>query len=167
MKFKLSVLPIALLTVGCAPERLSTGKVGSIDPAFNSYIAIFESMYGAKVTDIDFSFKDLSRPVIGQCSILTTTYGKTKRIQVDPTYWNDEHTSEHQKVGLIFHEIGHCFLNRPHTEDKMYYAPEGLSFMVKIPSSIMYPYNFYSSFYEPLKAYYYTELINPETRKSE
>ena len=167
MKLKLSTFLLTALTIGCAPERLSTGKVGSIDPAFKSYISTFESMYGAKVTDIDFYFKALDYPVIGQCSIWTTNYGKIKHIQVDPTYWNDEITSEEQKIGLIFHEIGHCFLDRPHTEDKMFYTPQGFSFKVKIPSSIMYPYNFYSSFYEPLKSYYYTELINPETRKSE
>jgi len=153
---------ITALSTSCAPEVHSV-KIGKIQPEFVPYVAKFEAMSGSKVSDIDFEFKDMQKPVIGLCVIWSDRNGQDKYIYVDPTYWNDPNVTEDQKVSAIFHEIGHCHLNRDHTTDKMSYKKQNLTY--KVPSSFMYPSIFYGDFYKPLENYYFSELISPDLRK--
>lgn len=168
MKSKaIAVALILPLTIACAPEREKTSKkLGSIHASLRPYVDQFEAMYGAPVTGINFSFKSLEGSVIGQCWRWSNP-DIVREIYVDPEYWNTPDLPEEQKIGLVFHEIGHCLLDRDHTSDRMLFQPEVYPYPVRVPSSLMYPYNFYSVFYNPLKTYYYTELMFPETRKAE
>jgi len=49
--------------------------------------------------------------VLGQCF---RNEEKPKKVVVDTEYWAD--ASESEKEFLIFHELGHCFLNRDHDD---------------------------------------------------
>lgn len=158
-------LLVLSLSSACAPDHPSTLKKGTIDSAFLTFTSSFEDMYGGPITGIDIVFATQEYPTIGMCKVWDyTTYTK-KVIEIDPEYWYSERTSNYARTGLIYHELGHCLLDRRHTEDKFYYTPEGKSYTVTVASSIMYPTNFFSALYAPLQSYYFTELLFPETRR--
>lgn len=165
-KISVSIL-ITLASSACAPEHPSVLKKEYIDPSLIEYIEKFEQMYGGEVGGIKIIFAEQESPVIGMCKVWSNGSSKRKQIEVDPYYWNHEDTSEEEKIGLIYHELGHCFLDRPHTEDKFTHVLPEYSVGVRVPSSLMYPYNFYSNRYKDLESYYFTELIFPETKKVE
>lgn len=161
MKLNKSVIALIFLT-GCGAGR------GEINRQFEPYIKTYENMSGMEVLGIDFDFKELEAPAVGQCEKKWgLSFGASRFIHVDPNYWSFEKRTEEQKMALIFHEIGHCLLDRNHTEDTMSVKVKNSLTMTKIPSSLMYPYVFYSSWYANYESYYYNELIHPETRRKE
>ena len=153
------------LSSACAPDHPSTLKKGDIDSAFLPLISSFEDMYGGPVVGIDIVFAAQESPTIGMCKVWDYTTYKKKVIEIDPEYWHNDRTSDYARTGLMYHELGHCLLDRDHTEDKFYYTPEGKWYTITAPSSIMYPTNFFSKTYEPIQSYYFTELLFPETRR--
>jgi hypothetical protein len=94
-------------------------------------------------------FNDLEGNVVGTCLPLPFN----QEIEIDRDWW-ERNPSKFVREQLIFHELGHCILMRPHTE----YSDEGIiSWMEKIlyqlglieylgyledgcPSSTMHPY---------------------------
>lgn len=99
------------------------------DPTFNEYIESFESYHKASVMDIPIGFSDLEPKIAGVC--YRTIYNGTMHpnyILIDRKYWPT--MSEYQKTNLIFHELGHCALNREHV------TPDGVSLC---PKSFMDP----------------------------
>lgn len=147
---------IALLfTVACAQD-MDPRSIKNQDAAFSKYVHMFESMYGRSTSSISMGFAKQEGRVIGMCKRWSNGY---RQIEIDPEYWNDTHTSEQAKIGLIFHELGHCALNRDHNSEVEYYSGEHIR--GDVPVSLMYPYNFYSSSYEELQDYYFNELFHP------
>jgi hypothetical protein len=132
-------------------------EIRGIDPAFTDQVTLFESLYGQSVGDVSIGFSPLNGKVIGQCGKWSNGY---RQIKVAPAYW--EIAESRAKIGLILHELGHCVLNREHMNSMHYY--EGLHLVGQVPTSLMYPYNFFSSLYEDLDSYYYHELFNPTTQ---
>ncbi|NBO09551.1 MAG: hypothetical protein EBV30_09465 [Actinobacteria bacterium] len=63
--------------------------------------------------------------VIGLCEVT----GTFRRVSVDPVYW--KFATEDERLGLMYHELGHCLLGRDHTEALL---PDGR------PASLMHPY---------------------------
>ena len=61
---------------------------------------------------IEVKFENISDPsVIGRCQ--RNEDGENESIAVDPIYW--KLATELEKEYVMFHELGHCVLNRPHT----------------------------------------------------
>jgi hypothetical protein len=156
---------VAATSFACAPERPSSLKKEYIEPEFKQLISQFEEMYGGPVSGIKIIFKAHQLPTIGMCTIWDYGNRKVKEITIDPEYWNDEGTATEKKIGLMYHELGHCLLERDHVEDRMSQKFDGYLSTFSVPSSLMYPINFYSSFYKSLESYYFTELLFPETRR--
>jgi len=133
---------VFLLTVfmsfiySCAPVR-------SIHPAFEPYVARFEILTGKPVTNIHMEFKELERPYLGYC-----TTGAIPTVYIDPTYW-DKYT-ELKKEALIFHELGHCKLGRPHL-DKVRSDGCPVSIMHTFSLSSVCHARYYDSYIEELK----------------
>jgi len=115
-------------------------------------------MYGKTTSRVSIGFAQLEEPVIGVCKRWSSGY---REIQIDPDYWNSTYVTEEAKIGLIFHELGHCELNRSHDEAREYYS--GRRIRGDIPRSLMYPYNFYSPHYTELQDYYFAEMFAPDT----
>jgi hypothetical protein len=140
-----------LLNSACGPLPY-TEKKSKIDPEFIKLVELFEKEQNKNV-DVDISFKSLDEPTVGLCWSETYHNGEKKgiEIEIDPDYWFS--TTETRKEVLLFHELGHCILDRGHEEEKLYY---------NIPKSIMFPTVFERS-YLLYRSYYVEELKNPNT----
>jgi hypothetical protein len=94
-------------------------------------------------------FASLNGLTIGKCT--RWSIGE-RQIEIDQAYWQDPTTTENEKISLIFHELGHCDLNRNHDESL---RQDGY------PKSLMCPYNL--SFFDEESEYYYAELFGRDT----
>lgn len=144
---------LVLNIVGCAQET-DPRQFKSADPAFSSQLSLFEKLYGQPVHDAAMGFSDLPYPQVGVCRKFSTGHWE---IHIDSEYW--QYSSEEAKIGLILHELAHCVLNRDH--DTATFWHQGKHVSGQVPKSLMYPYNFYSRYYEDLESYYLRELFNP------
>ncbi len=52
--------------------------------------------------------------VLGQCNFAFRRFG-SNLITIDEAFWN--RSSDRGREFVVFHELGHCFLNRAHRED--------------------------------------------------
>lgn len=102
------------------------------------YIKRFEELCNCTV-DIPVTMANLSRDkdsaTIGVC------YGFRapkffRKIQLDQKYWDN--ADDLDRESLMFHELGHCVLNRDHDEE---FEPSHI-FILR-PRSLMYPVSFY------------------------
>lgn len=163
MKHAIAILVASFLVAGCqSPGGGSGGGLGggisgvevptqavpvySTDPVFVSYVERFQSMarYYGRTDDVSrlaviFNDSNLDRPsTIASCMIST---GPQNVVSVRRSYWDA--ATELVKQALIFHELGHCMLLRPHRGDVR------VSDMT--PISLMYPYiisnNLYNNYY--------------------
>ncbi len=110
----LFVATVSLLFFGCQEE-----VEPDIDPDLLPYIESF--ILEANDRDFDLSidslgilvqFENISDPsVIGRCR--RDENGNNESIAVDPVYW--KLATELEKEYVMYHELGHCVLNRPHT----------------------------------------------------
>ena len=138
------------VNAACGVEAQKRKTTFSINPDFQPYVNKFEEQIG-ELVEIDIEYNTLEEPVVGRCIKWTDGY---RNIEIDPTYWPKHNNT--QKEELLFHELGHCILDRDHDEtiisaDKYY----------SIPKSIMYPYVFEYEYYL-YETYYINELKNPE-----
>lgn len=96
------------------PVSKEIRKQKTTDPEFETYVVEFEFEYGKSVKHIPINFGDLEYNKIGTC--YSWDSGK-KEIEIDRDWWDDRSTDS-ERVVLIFHELGHCALNRSHRNDK-------------------------------------------------
>jgi hypothetical protein len=74
-------------------------------------------------------FGKTSKEACGECEVLSQSNGQ-RIIRIDTTNnlcW--KYAEEQNREALVFHELGHCLLSRPHKTDK---------FPNDAPASIMY-----------------------------
>lgn len=122
--------------------------ISGVDSSLLSYKNLYISAKGRGLDyDIPIQFSNLVYPTVGVCTKWSSGY---RQIEIDPTYWNN--ISEDIKLQLIFHELGHCDLNRGHTSE---IASNGY------PVSFMYPYTFH--YYQSQLAGYIVELFSPSS----
>lgn len=133
----------------CAEQQPQTTNY-TIDSEFDNYVSKFEQQIEVDV-ELDIGFNKLEYPIVGSCYVYTTGY---KEIIIDPDFWFN--TIQSEKEELLFHELGHCVLNKEHDETILKAA------YFYIPKSIMYPYVFGSQ-YTKFEQYYLDELKNSET----
>ncbi len=107
---KKSIIAICITIIAycfaCSPEQLH-----SIDPEFDPYVDLFfteAQKRGFNISRDDFTFSI----AFGNGFRSGVCYTRENRIVINKNYW---HTlSELTKQYLIFHEMGHCILERPH-----------------------------------------------------
>jgi hypothetical protein len=100
------------------------------------------------------------------CGECTRAAGKTPRIvlKADDLCWKN--ASQQEREALIFHELGHCLLNRDHRADRF---PNGIyvSLMnaddVGIYATCRYPIGNDACDKRPRRTYYLDELFDPAT----
>lgn len=121
---------------------------------FEDYVTRFEDyseLYGTKrvvVTDLIIEFGDLKDTFVGLCGKFE---GESPRITVDSEWWNSSTTNDAQREILMFHELGHCILDRDHNDNVL---PNGKQ------ESIMYYRVINSNDYVTSRGYYLKELFN-------
>lgn len=123
------------------------GKLGSIEEETRPYLDVFKGLAAARGLDLDYdelsiSFADLKDNIAGTCY-------SNGHIDIDPEIW--KRYGDDEREVLIFHELGHCLLNRGHTSG---------NFSDNAPVSIMNPTIMYPVFYRRRKDYYRSELFD-------
>jgi hypothetical protein len=141
---KYILILVILSACGQLPQR-------STDKDFIPYVERFVVATGI-IPDISISFNALSG-YVGVCKIYNNGQ---RRIEIDREYWDN--SGDLVKEELLFHELGHCILNRKHDETMTTHS----DYRHRFPNSIMYPYIIgYTPFYEQFKLHYWEELTNP------
>lgn len=145
-----SFIVIFTLVVGCGLPHPYTSN-----PDFDAYKAKFEQETGVKVT-VPIIYDSLDEQTVGLCETFADGY---KLIRIDVDFWKVMGNGGKEEV--IYHELGHCQLDRDHA-DQLTEAP---TYGYSIPNSIMYPYIFGdASFYWMFREHYIQELMFPGKR---
>lgn len=138
-------LILLFLINGCALNT-AIKPFNKVNPEFNEYYNEFQEKYNIQAnTPIDF----------GKTEGTTVAYCSRNSLVGNWIVVNEEKWKNFNKTGktlIIFHELGHCILNRPHNNE-IFTADA-------CPKSIMYPQldDVYFCF-NKYKEYYYNELI--------
>ncbi len=109
-------LLLPLLLGSCQKEDIPAP--GQVDLELASYLEDFihegEARSYQPVVDpriLDIRFDTLSGPVTGQC--LTYSDGR-REVKVSVSFWSN--ASAFEREFLLFHELGHCLLDREHLD---------------------------------------------------
>ena len=110
--FSLSL--IIVLFIGCSEEPPEI----DVDPVFQEFVDEFVEIAATFGQDIDFSDTGLSiqfRDVVdrGSSGVCLGNH----QIEIETAFWAG--LTDDDKQGLIFHELGHCELDRPHRNDML------------------------------------------------
>lgn len=122
---------------------------------FLPYISFFEFLYGKKIENVSISFTSFSpESTLGICESYEHAPFNFdfKSIKIDRQYW--EESSEYGKEILLFHELGHCVLNRDHFTDVLTIRKNHT-----IHASIMNPYIIDERDYIENRTFYLIELF--------
>ncbi len=124
-------------------------------PDFDDLKHKFEQETGVQVT-VPIIYDGLGPETVALCEEFHDGY---KVIRVNTLYW--ESMGYGGKEETVYHELGHCQLNRDHSE----LLTQPSSYVYAIPNSIMYPYIFGdASFYWIFREHYVEELMFPNKR---
>jgi len=112
----LVLLGIALLS-SCSKEDLV-----ETDPELQPYFQLFADEAEERGIVVDYQAERIEgllqnitvRDVLGQCF---RNVDKPRKVIIDIGAWNE--SNEARKRFLIYHELGHCFLDRGHRDDKI------------------------------------------------
>lgn len=92
--------------------------IHNFNPAFEEYTSRFEVLGGLEIGDMTIQFGSLQDKDPGTVGVCTTYDDDTIRdIVIDTKYWNN--VTDLQREELMFHELGHCVLNREHRNDAL------------------------------------------------
>lgn len=111
----LFLVPLLALFMSCASDTEDL----NVDPEVQPYVNRFIEEADKRGILIDFSDTGLSIRLVdlgpeeaGRCSERGTATSGNHDIEIDRSYWAE--VDELEKERLIFHELGHCELNRSH-----------------------------------------------------
>jgi len=153
---KYLIISLMLLTTACGQSMIAPKdphpNIG-VGPEFAPFVTEFEADFGRSIGNFPVTFAAQSGNVIGVCKIWSDGY---RMIEIDPEYWNNLNVSDASRKALIYHELGHCILNRGHDDSYISSPTYG-----SIPKSIMNSYLRYELAYPSLQAYYTDELFHP------
>jgi len=119
-----------------------------IEQEFQEYIDRFEKYGNIIIVDLNIHFGSIEDPfVMGFCK---WGHSGTPEIVISFYHW-DYITTDLEKESLVFHELGHCVLDRRHREDVL----DNMA-----PASIMYPFALSHNVYYNNHQYYIEELFS-------
>lgn len=148
----MKILLSSLLAVSCINcSKFKSIENYNIDSAFKPYIKQYVEVKERETgfthtSNPSIAFKSLEGPVIGLCYWY---FNGKREIFIDPEYWFSESTTDYDRRLLIFHEMGHCDLDRGHNG----------------PSSIMEEYHIGGFIYQRHMSYFDQELFGSADRK--
>lgn len=123
----------------------------TIQDPFKEHVAFFEKYYNIKVT-VSILLADFPQGEFGLCKKYGSANNRLNIIWIDRHFWQTE--SYYAQEQLLFHELGHCVLGRPHLDGLM-----ALGEYINAPRSIMYSIPFgYLPIYKEHRDFYLKEL---------
>jgi hypothetical protein len=116
LKYVVMAIVMHLFFISC-----HKGKSQEIESALLIHFTNFEAEAVAHGLDIDIFSLDINgyiqnietRGTLGQCKSYSDG---SQQIVVDEQYWNRISNSEREY--LVFHELGHCILEREHNDER-------------------------------------------------
>lgn len=115
MKYLLFLL---LLNVSCAPPgNVDPRANDTINPDFLPYVLQFEEYFDTEIIDIPIGYDTLNPMYLGVCSVTTINGYIYPEILISKSDWDRD--SEYERLGLIFHELGHCHFGLDHLSGNM------------------------------------------------
>ncbi len=121
MRYALYLFSFSIFLSACRPEPTEVSNI-NVDEAFEPYVNSFIQEGAKRGYDIDFSDTGLSI-VFGNivnasasCTEIAGHDSGSHQILVNKDAWHTLNDSLRER--LIFHELGHCELNRVHRNDK-------------------------------------------------
>jgi hypothetical protein len=147
------ILSVLLIMTSC-------GRVDTyVEPELQPYLDLFTQEAGYRGRSVDYShlsvrfesLAELDEPnayVLGQCD----TTGHQDMIKIDPNRWQNLGPGSREE--LMFHELGHCVLGRPHCD-----PPPGVSRLSIMDTYIGSDYDYLNN-----RQRYVNELFNPDRR---
>jgi len=127
------ILLLMLTTLSsCIKDEVKTDEV------LKPYFALFAQEAADRGIIVDYEaerieglMQDINESnVLGQCF---RNEDKPRKVIVDKDYWAE--STEQEKEFLIFHELGHCFLNRNHLDAKKPNSDSCVSIMHSTPQA--------------------------------
>lgn len=117
-KLSLITLLLVLLAIGCQKEELEVENI-YIDEALAPYLERFSVEGAARGVTVDFESANISAyleniPAAGVSGQCYHNNDAPNRLVIDVVFWNQ--ASDIRREFVIFHELGHCFLQRSHLE---------------------------------------------------
>lgn len=149
MRNTLQAIPIILIlssiVCGC-------GRVYEVDPAFEPYVDNFVNLAHkyrgwTQLENLIMEFGDDRDDIGGRC--FEGTFISTPRVVINYDHWKS--LNEYDREVLVFHELGHCILQRGHN------GRRGLN---GLPISIMFPTALRGVDYVSNQSEYEFELFN-------
>lgn len=142
---KFLVLAVLVLATGCGRKQLEVA-------GFESYVDAFQASSNAHGRNITVEELIIQFGTTASANADATCYrggSETPKIVVDPNRW--EQMPEEQRTALLFHEMGHCVLNREHKSGPMDSGG--------CPGSVMNPYTLSATCFSGHRDHYEEELF--------
>jgi len=118
MKYYIPIILLFLLA-GCADDRTEYVLEEAVDSEVLIHLLNFESAATDRDISIDWAsyglrvqLTDIETEAVGRCLTYTD---QTRVIELDKTYWMTQ--DDVQREFVIFHELGHCILDRSHLDE--------------------------------------------------
>lgn len=149
------ILILSLGLIGCAQE-----KTVNINGEFSVYLDRFESLAAQYNRSVDFSnlvvTYDDSLSGSNTLGVCRSGGSSSPMITINTKFWKSASVSNSAREQLMFHELGHCVLGRPHNSQTVFASDSSYT---PIPVSIMHPYHLSRAFYEGNYSQYLSELF--------
>lgn len=121
MQTKIKIILAFFLLLVFAFQACQKDNDSPIDEELLPYFNKFKAEAALRGYEVDYDAvgitasvtKIYDNSIVGQCIHNTET---PNRIAISKTYWNQIDTGKREF--LIFHELGHCILNRTHLDSK-------------------------------------------------
>lgn len=109
-----SIFLIAILIAACAPKPFK-GNTPSDEIA--PYVDAFFEAWGQPSPEVAYNMI----PLENKAAECVWNDRGVRIINIDPDAW--EAFCPYQQKALVWHELGHCVLNRAHTDEESYMRP--------------------------------------------
>lgn len=177
MKKLLLTLFIMFYSTSCAMSEVEirmNKRYDGIHEEFKPYIQEFIYVSQGKIDEWDFRGFSMGFRDYKGGSVVGTCHPTVYEVDISKSWW-DNTTSHLERYELVFHELGHCVLNRGHTQkptkDGFLAWLERLGFTLGIfqekgrlpdgcPASFMHPYTLGEKCISKHFNYYLEELFN-------
>ena len=136
---------IVIAGIGCGRSN-----VLDINPELYSYVASFEGYLSKPIENLIVKFSDVLGGDNGSIILGTCTWGSTPTIEIDIDDFG--RLTETQREALMYHELGHCVLNRTHNDG---YIDDS-----NCANSIMNRFIINQTCYDTYYVHYINELFN-------
>lgn len=145
---------LVLFLIGCSDQKRVV-TVRDIDPELETYVTSFEHIYNVHV-NYSIKFENLPGNQIGECRGFRSP---NRKIVIDSDFYSQNKNNYAAIELVVFHELGHCSLNRGHDTSFKLIPISGQTYGDVIPTSIMYPtFNASYLYYLKYLEYYRKEL---------